>query len=74
MSIETEYPEINERGQRFRRVGQYCIEYAPSTIVHAPAPPEDPPKPRKGGAYSADHADPVFRGNVPKVQRELRIL
>lgn len=52
MSIETEYPEINERGQRFRRVGQYCIEYAPSTIVHAPAPPEAPPKPRKDCPFS----------------------
>lgn len=62
MRLETEYPEIDERGKRFRRVGQHCIEYAPSMIVHAPAPPEAPQR------------LPLFRGNVPEVQRELCFL
>lgn len=47
------YPEIDENGRRFRRVGEYCREYAPVLIVHEPAPAEPMPHKLKACPFSS---------------------
>lgn len=63
-----EYPEIDERGRRFRRVGEHCKEYAPVLIVHEPAPAEPMPQklkacPFQSGLYPRCTEDCSFYEN-----------
>lgn len=48
-----EYPEIDENGRRFRRVGEYCKEYAPVLIVHELAPAEPMPQELKACPFQS---------------------
>lgn len=63
-----EYPEIDEYGRRFRRVGEHCKEYAPVLIVHEPAPAEPMPQklkacPFQSGLYPRCTEDCSFYEN-----------
>lgn len=53
MDFNLEYPEIDENGRRFRRVGEYCKEYAPVLIVHEPAPAEPMPQELKACPFQS---------------------
>ena len=48
-----DYPEIDENGRRFRRVGEHCKEYAPVLIVHEPAPAEPIPQKLKACPFQS---------------------
>ena len=48
-----EYPEIDENGRRFRRVGEHCKEYAPVLIVHEPAPAKPMPQELKSCPFQS---------------------